>query len=238
MPGGTGRAGTTTAGCADPVTASHGGTLCSEEKARPHRPSAATCATTASGSTPPSSTPQSPTTSAETSACPRLRMDQINLCRRIGTTAQCGWRTRSTFTAPPGRSVSAVCSTHHVEPCGVSKPSYVVDLRSNCRGFLLVDEAAEDWLARYRRVARLCDRPVPSWWRELQCLVKSAVVVVSRVAVQRCSQVVFVDDEQSVGDVTRRGRSRRPTCSRPAHTGTLARRCRCRAGARAVPAVA
>jgi hypothetical protein len=31
-------------------------------------------------------------------------------------------------------------------------------------------------------------------------LVRSAVVVVGRVAVQHCSQVVFFDDEQAVGD--------------------------------------
>ncbi|WP_083751453.1 TetR/AcrR family transcriptional regulator [Saccharothrix sp. ALI-22-I] len=44
--------------------------------------------------------------------------------------------------------------------------------------------------------ARLGDRLVRSWWRELSGLVWSAVVVVGDVAVQHCFQVVFVDDER------------------------------------------
>src|ERR1041384_7065284 len=51
----------------------------------------------------------------------------------------------------------------------------------------------------YRRAARLYCWPVGSWWCELECLVWSAVVVVGCVAVQHRPQVVFVDDEQSVG---------------------------------------
>jgi hypothetical protein len=42
---------------------------------------------------------------------------------------------------------------------------------------------------------------IRSWWRELSGSVRSAVVVVGYVAVQHCSQVVFVDDEQPVGDL-------------------------------------
>ena len=68
--------------------------------------------------------------------------------------------------------------------CGVPKPATWSDLRLGCRGFVLVDEAAEDWPTTYRGAAWLCDRVVRSWWGELSGLVGSAVVVVGRVAVQ------------------------------------------------------
>lgn len=80
-------------------------------------------------------------------------------------------------------------------PVGCQKSAMCSDLRLGCCGCVLVDQAAEDWSATYRRAARLCDRSVRSWGCELPGLVWSAVVVVGRVAVQDRSQVVFVEDE-------------------------------------------
>ncbi len=64
-----------------------------------------------------------------------------------------------------------------------SRP-YGLTCASGCRGFVLVDQAAEDRSTAHRRGTRLCDRVFRSWWRELSGSVRSAVVVVGRVLVQ------------------------------------------------------
>lgn len=75
-------------------------------------------------------------------------------------------------------------SAKQLIPCGVPKVGHIALTCALGGGFILVDQAAEDWSATCQRAAWFCGWVVWSWWGELSGSVWSAVVLVGNVAVQ------------------------------------------------------